>query len=97
MRFAVVPMRRRGRPVDRHELANRIPVVGDLRVEEVRDDALGRYVRTARVVDPIRPIDPDLLPALRDPVLIAMRSAISDAFPRSPYASGCVEGSSWRL
>jgi hypothetical protein len=72
MRFFVVPTRSRGRPVDRHELANRLPVVGDLRVEEARDETLGRYVRMARVVDPGQPKAPDLLPTLRDPVLIAM-------------------------
>jgi hypothetical protein len=58
--------------MDRHELANREPVVGDLRVEEVRDESLGRYVRMARVVDVRRPRDPDLLPALLDPSLVAM-------------------------
>lgn len=72
MRFTVMPMRCRGRPVDRHELANRAPVVGDVRVEEVRDEALGRYIRMARVLDPGHPKSPDLLPTLRDPVLIAM-------------------------
>ena len=56
----------------RHELANREPVIGDLRVEEVRDETLGRYVRIARVVDVRAPRDPDLLPALLDPSLIAM-------------------------
>lgn len=58
--------------MDRHELANRPPVVGDLRVEEVRDESLGRYVRTACAIDLLRPRDPDLLPALLDPSLIAM-------------------------
>jgi len=72
MRFAIVPMRRQGRRIGRHELANREPVVGDLRVEEVRDDSLGRYVRMARVVDVRRPRDPDLLPVLLDPSLVAM-------------------------
>jgi hypothetical protein len=72
MRFAVTPMRRNGRPIGRHELANCKPAVGDLRVEEVRDAALGRYVRTARVIDVTRPRDPDLLPALLDPSLVAM-------------------------
>jgi hypothetical protein len=38
----------------------------------VRDESLGRYVRMARVVDVLRPRDPDLLPALLDPSLIAM-------------------------
>jgi hypothetical protein len=72
MRFSVVPMRHRGRPVDRHELANCVPVIGDLRVEEVRDESLGRYVRMARVLDMAQSKAPDLLPTLRDPVLIAM-------------------------
>jgi hypothetical protein len=72
MRFSVVPMRRQGGRLDRHELANREPVVGDLRVEEVRDESLGRYVRMARVVDVRRPRDPDLLPVLLDPSLVAM-------------------------
>jgi len=72
MQFSVVPMRHRGRSVDHHTLANRAPVVGDLRIEEVRDEVLGRYVRTARVLDPTHPKAPDLLPTLRDPVMIAM-------------------------
>jgi hypothetical protein len=65
-------MRCRGRPVDRRDLANRVPIRGDLRVEEVRDEALGRYIRMARVIDPTQHKAPDLLPTLRDPVLIAM-------------------------
>jgi len=72
MRFAIVPMRRQGRRLDRHELANHQATIGDLRVEEVRDESLGRYVRVARVVDVRRPRDPDLLPALLDPSLVAM-------------------------
>jgi hypothetical protein len=67
-------MRRQGRRLDRHELANRESVVGDLRVEEVRDESLGRYVRMARMVDVRRPRDPDLLPVLFDPALVAMSS-----------------------
>ena len=65
-------MRRQGRRLNRHELANHEPVVGDLRVEEVRDEVLGRHVRMARVVDVRRPRDPDWLPALLDPALVAM-------------------------
>ena len=65
-------MRRHGRRLDRHEVANHDPVIGDLRVEEVRDESLGRYVRMARVVDVLRPRDPDLLPVLLDPSLVAM-------------------------
>src|SRR5262245_50995579 len=72
MRFAVVPMRCLGRRMGHHELANREAVVGDLRVEEMRDESLGRYVRMARVIDFRRPRDPDMLPALLDPSLVAM-------------------------
>ena len=51
MRFAVVLMRRHGRPLGRHELANSVPYVGDLRIEEMSDETLRRYVRMARLVD----------------------------------------------
>ena len=60
--------------MDRHEFANREPVVGDLRVEEVRDQSLGRYVRMARVVDVRRPRDPDLLPAEFRELILEMLS-----------------------
>ena len=55
MRFAVVPMRSNGRPVPRAELANRPPWIGDLRIEELRDEQLMRYVRMARVLVLDRP------------------------------------------
>jgi hypothetical protein len=72
MRFAVVLMRYRGRPVDRYELANRRPFVGDLRIEEVNDETLRRYVRMARLVNVSRPRERDALVTLYDPILIAM-------------------------
>jgi hypothetical protein len=62
----------RGGPVDRYELANRAALVGDLRIEEVRDDKLRRYVRMARLVNVLRPREREALATLYDPKLIAM-------------------------
>lgn len=72
MRFAIVLMRHRGKPVDRYELANRDALVGDLRIEEVRDESLRRYVRMARLVNVLRPREREALATLYDPTLIAM-------------------------
>ncbi len=65
-------MRHRGKPVDRYELANRGALVGDLRIEEVRDESLRRYVRMARLVNVLRPREREALATLYDPTLIAM-------------------------
>lgn len=72
MLFSVQRMRHRGRPLPRLELVNRAVTQGDLRIEQSFDDALHRYVRMARLLDPRRPIDPDRLPPLYDPALLAM-------------------------
>jgi len=48
-------MRSRGRPLPRAELANRLPWIGDPRIEEIRDEELKRYVRVARVLMLDRP------------------------------------------
>ncbi len=72
MRFKVLRLRYRGRPLPKREWGNRTPVVGDLRVEQLYDDELLRHVRIARLVSLIRVVDPEELPTLYDPVLIAM-------------------------
>jgi hypothetical protein len=72
MRFTVVCLRYRGRPLPRREWQNRPPVTGDLRVESLYDEDLLRHVRMARLVDPVRAAGPDALPTLWEPVLIAM-------------------------
>ena len=72
MRFTVVLMRHQGRPVDRYELANRSPLIGDLRIEQLSDGTLHRYVRMAKLVNVSRPRDRDALATLFDPMLIAM-------------------------
>jgi hypothetical protein len=72
MRFAVFLLRQRGRVLPRDEFTNQPPRVGDLRIEELRDETLGRYVRMARVLVFERPRAPDVLAELFDPVIVAM-------------------------
>ena len=72
MRFAVVPMRSRGRPLPRAELANATPWIGDVRIEEIRDEQLMRYVRTARVLLLDRPRAANVLGELLEPQIVAM-------------------------
>lgn len=72
MRFRVLRLRHRGRALPRREWQAREPRIGDLRVEQLYDDELLRHLRLARLVDPNRSAGPDALPALYDPVLVAM-------------------------
>ena len=65
-------MRHRGRALPRVELVNRERVRGDLRVEQVYDEELRRYVRLARLLDPQRPVEADQFPPLLDAALMAM-------------------------
>jgi len=64
MRFAVRRLRYKGRLLPKHEWMNRPPAIGDLRVEQVFDEELRRYLRLARVVSVGRVKDPDELPPL---------------------------------
>ena len=72
MRFQVVRLRHRGRALPKREWCNRVPVHGDLRVEQLYDEELRRHVRIARLVSLVRVVGSDDLPLLYDPVLIAM-------------------------
>jgi hypothetical protein len=72
MRFSVVRLRHKGRPLPKHEWMNRPAAVGDLRVEQIFDNELRRHLRFARVVHIGRVKGPDALPPLYDPVLSAM-------------------------
>ena len=72
MRFAVLRLRHRGRPLPRREWQARAPAIADLRVEQLYDEDLLRHLRLARLVDLARSSGPDALPALFEPVLIAM-------------------------
>lgn len=82
MRFRVLRLRHRGRALPRREWQAREPRIGDLRVEQLYDDALLRHVRIARLVSYVRTVDPDDMPALYDPMLIAMSP---QAFTLSGY------------
>lgn len=82
MRFAVIPMRFRGRSLPRAELANRSPWIGDLRIEELRNEQLMRYVRMARVLVLDRPRAAEVLGELYEPQIIGMSP---QAFTLSGY------------
>jgi hypothetical protein len=49
MRFAVRFLRHRGRIIPWRMIANQPAKVGDLRIEECRDEELHRYVRAAKL------------------------------------------------
>ena len=72
MRFSVLRLRHRGRPLPKREWANRTQVVGELRVEQLYDDELLRHIRIARLVSLTRVTGPEVFPVLYDPQLIAM-------------------------
>ena len=72
MRFCVLCLRHRGRLLPKREWTNRTPAVGDLRVEQLYDEDLLRHVRIARIVSLVRVTGAEEMPALYDPVLIAM-------------------------
>ena len=72
MDFKIVRLRFKGRPLPKHEWMNRAAARGDLRVEQVFDEELRRYLRVARVVSATRVRDPEELPPLYEPLLIAM-------------------------
>jgi hypothetical protein len=87
MQFAAFPMRCLGRPLPQAELANLAPCIGDLRIEEIRDEQLMRYIRMARVLVLDRPRATDVLAVLYEPQIIAM----------SPRRSRCRAMSAWAI
>jgi hypothetical protein len=73
VRFAVRLLRYRGRVVPWRDVVNRAPKVGDVRIEEIRDDELRRYVRTARLFpDDGRVVARTPVPELFDVRIIGM-------------------------
>jgi hypothetical protein len=65
MRFTVRFLRRRGGLLERREVDNQEPRVGDLRIEQVRDEAFRRYVHTAFLWD-VGSVVPEHRPTLYD-------------------------------
>lgn len=72
MRFCVRFLRHRGRVIPWRTVANQPAKVGDLRVEETRDDELHRYVRTAKLFSDEVIVYSAALPELHDVRLVAM-------------------------
>src|SRR6476661_9998690 len=73
MRFAVRFLRYRGRVVPWRDVINRAPRVGDIRIEETRDDDLRRYVRSAKLYpDEMAVVHAAALPELYDVRVVAM-------------------------
>ena len=73
MRFAVRFLRHRGRALPWRDVINRAPCVGDVRIEETRDELLRRYVRTAKLYpDDVPVVSLQGLPELLDVRVVAM-------------------------
>ena len=73
MRFAIRLLRHRGRVIPWRDVVNRPPKVGDIRIEELRDEDLRRYVRTARLFpDDWTVVFSSTLPELHDVRVIGM-------------------------
>lgn len=71
VRFAIRRIRFKGRILPWREIDNRRPLVGDLRIEECRDDELHRYVRTAALHDPMVIVKSEI-PRLYDVRIVSM-------------------------
>jgi hypothetical protein len=72
MRFAVRFLRHRGRIIPWRLVANQPAKVGDLRIEECRDEELHRYVRSAKLFADDTTRYSAALPELLDVRLISM-------------------------
>ena len=71
MRVRVSRMRERGVPRPRAEIGKGNDVIGDLLIEEARDEVLGRTLRIARVA-PAQPMDKPPLSPIADVVILWM-------------------------
>ncbi len=70
MRVKVTPLREKGRMRLRSEKKDDPAFVGELQVGEVRDPALNRAVRRARLIDSSIGTGTDVLPELNDAQLL---------------------------
>jgi hypothetical protein len=70
MRVQVKPLRLKGRNLHKSQVDGIPPRVGFLRIREVRDLELNRPVLQARLLDPTKTSEFDLLPALDDAKLL---------------------------
>ena len=72
MRVSIRLLRYRGRIIPWRDVVNRPPKTGDIRIEELRDDELHRYVRTARLFPDESTVLGLPLPELQDVRVIGM-------------------------
>lgn len=72
MRFAIRPLRFRGRILPWREVINRAALVGDLRIEECRDEELKRSLRVALLWDERSVVPSQDRPRLLDVHIIGM-------------------------
>ena len=72
MRFAIRPLRFRGRILPWREVINRVALVGDLRIEECRDEDLKRSLRIALLWDERSVVPSQDRPRLLDVHIIGM-------------------------
>jgi hypothetical protein len=72
MRFSVRFLRHRGRILPYREVVNRPALLGELRIEECRDEGLHRYVRTATLHAEAASAHDATVPRLYDVRLVAM-------------------------
>jgi hypothetical protein len=95
MRFAVRLLRYRGRVLPWRDVVNRQPCVGDVRIEELRDDELHRYIRIAKLFpDDGTVVFRSSLPELHDVRLIAM-SPQAFTLAGLEYIDGAHMAQSW--
>jgi hypothetical protein len=72
VRFAVRPLRYKGRILPWREVINRPALTGDLRIEECRDEELKRNLRTALLWDNTNVLPSEDRPRLLDVRIIGM-------------------------
>lgn len=70
MRVRVQTLRRNGQLLNRSELKDVPPLVGILRVREIRDIMTNETIVCANLLDPSNQQETDLLPPLMEPKLI---------------------------
>lgn len=70
MRAQVRLLSKNGRVMNRDELKDIPPFVGLLKVGEIRDPKLGRALVRARLLDPTKNVEEDLIPELDDAQLL---------------------------
>ncbi|HYD58990.1 MAG TPA: hypothetical protein VEC35_01450 [Noviherbaspirillum sp.] len=75
MKVSVVRLWNEGKQVPRWQLSTLKPVVGELRIQESRDDHLNRFMRSAHLFDFSQRGHPDALPPLVDAAVLYIKGS----------------------